>query len=372
MKIERVELHHISQQLVHPFRTSFGTQIERSCILVAVYSEGVVGWGEVVASTDPGYSYETVTTAWHILSDYLAPPCVGLEVESPQDAIRHFKKVRGHQMAKAGLENAVWDLLARAEGIPLWQKLGGVRDRVEVGVSIGIQPTLPALLDRIDQFVELGYRRIKMKIEPGWDVEPIAAVRARHPDIKLMGDANSAFTLADVAILQALDDYNLLMVEQPLYYDDIYNHSKLQAQIKTAVCLDESIHSPEHAQAAIELKACRIFNMKVGRVGGLTNAVKIHDMSVDAGLDMWCGGMLETGVGRATNVHLATMPNFTLPGDISASARYYAEDIAEPLFELNREDSTLTVPSGPGIGVNIVMDRMENARVRHRVFDGSN
>lgn len=374
MKIERIELHHISQQLVHPFRTSFGTQIERSCILVAVYSEGIVGWGEGVASTDPGYSYETVSTSWHILNDYLIPPCLGLDLTTPQDVTQRFKKVRGHQMAKASLENAIWDLLAKAEGVPLSQKLGGIRDRVEVGVSIGIQPSLQALLGRIDQFVDLGYRRIKMKIEPGWEVEPISAVRARHPDIKLMGDANSAFTLAeeDVAIFRQLDDYNLLMVEQPLYYDDIFDHAKLQAQIKTPVCLDESIHSPHHAKAAIELQACRIFNMKVARVGGLSNAVQIHDMSVEAGLAMWCGGMLETGVGRATNVHLATMPNFTLPGDISASARYYAEDIAEPIFELNQADSTLTVPTGPGIGVEVLMDRVKKVRVRHQVFDGSN
>ena len=371
MKIERIELHHISQQLVHPFRTSFGTQIERSCILVAVYSEGLIGWGEAVASTDPGYSYETVTTSWHILNDYLVPACIGLDITTPQDATHHFKKVRGHQMAKASLENAIWDLLAKAEGVPLSQKLGGVRDRVEVGVSIGIQPTLQALLDRIDSFVDLGYRRIKMKIEPGWEVEPISAVRARHPAIKLMGDANSAFTLDDVAIFQKLDEYDLLMVEQPLYYDDIYEHSKLQAQIKTAVCLDESIHAPQDARSAIELQACRIINMKVARVGGLTNAIKIHDMSLEAGLEMWCGGMLETGVGRATNVHLATMPNFTLPGDISASARYYAEDIAEPIFELNQEDSTLSVPSGPGIGVEVLMDRVEKVRVRHQVFDKS-
>lgn len=369
MKIERVELHHISQQLVHPFRTSFGTQIERACLLVAVYSEGLTGWGECVASVNPGYSYETVQTCWHILSDFLVPPMIGQPLTSPQEAIRHFNKVRGHQMAKAGLENALWDLLARAEGVPLSQKLGGVRHRVEVGVSIGIEPTIEALLERVNYFVELGYRRIKVKIEPGWELEPLAAVRAQHPDIKLMADANSAFGLEHVTMFQAMEPLNLLMIEQPLHYDDIFDHSKLQAQIKTPICLDESIHTPHDARTAIELRACRIFNMKVGRVGGLTNALAIHEMSLEAGLDMWCGGMLESGVGRATNLHLATLPNFTLPGDISASARYYQEDVAEPAFLLNPEDSTITVPTGPGIGVEVMMDRVESARVRHQLFE---
>lgn len=368
MKIERIELHHISQELVHPFRTSFGTQTERPCILVAVYSEGIVGWGECTAHYDPGYSYETVETAWHVLSEFLIPTVLGTEINTPQEVPAKFKRVRGHPMAKASLENAVWDLLAKAQGIPLSKMLGGVRDRVEVGVSIGIQPTLPGLLDRVDQFVNKGYGRIKMKIEPGWELEPIAAVRARHPGIKLMADANSAFSLDDAHLFQQMDPYNLLMIEQPLHYDDIADHAKLQAQVNTPICLDESIHSPNHARWAIEMKACRIINMKVSRVGGLTNAVEIHTMCREAGIAMWCGGMLETGVGRATNVHLASMPNFILPGDISATERYYAEDIAEPAFHLNTEDSTMTVPTGPGIGVEVLPDRLKKYQARFAEF----
>jgi O-succinylbenzoate synthase len=372
MKIEQIELHHISQPLVHPFRTSFGTQLDRPCILVAVYGQGLVGWGECVAHSDPSYSYETIDTAWHVLRDFLIPPLLGREITTPHDVTATFAWIRGHPMAKASLENAVWDLLARADEIPLGQMLGGgQRDRVEVGVSIGIQPTLGGLLDRVDQFIDKGYRRIKMKIEPGWELEPLTAVRRRHPDIKLMADANSAFSLEHAPLFQQMDDLDLLMIEQPLHYDDIADHAKLQAQVKTPLCLDESIHSPRHAQWAIEIEACRIINMKVGRVGGLSNALAIHDMCQEAGIPLWCGGMLETGVGRAANLHLATLPNFRLPGDISATERYYAEDIAEPSFRLNSEDSTITVPAGPGIGATVLMERVEKFRVRYQLFDAS-
>ncbi|MBI1882342.1 MAG: o-succinylbenzoate synthase [Chloroflexi bacterium] len=370
MKIERIELHHISQPLVAPFRTSFGTQVNRSCILAAVYSEGLVGWGECVAADDPGYSYETINTAWHILGDFLIPPNLGQEVNTPEDVTRRYSWVRGHPMAKAGLENAVWDLLAQAQGVSLSRLLGGVRDRVEVGVSIGIQPSLAEQVEKVDQFVAQGYRRIKMKIEPGWEMKPLTTVRELYPDLKLMADANSAFTLADAPLFREMDSLNLLMIEQPLHYDDIADHAKLQAQLKTPICLDESIHSPLHARWAIEIKAGRIINMKVGRVGGLTNAIAIHSMCTEAGIPLWCGGMLETGVGRAANLHLAAMPNFTLPGDISATDRYYHEDIAEPDFELNVEDSTITVPTGPGIGIKVVPDRVVKVRVRHQVFNG--
>ncbi len=368
MKIERIELHLISQPLVHPFRTSFGTQTERPSILVAVYSQGLVGWGECTAHNKPDYSYETVNTAWHVLSDFLIPSNIGQEVSNPTDITDGYRGVRGHPMAKAALESAIWDLLAKAKDVPLSKMLGGVRYRVEVGVSIGIQPTLAGLLDRINQFVDKGYRRIKMKIEPGWEIEPIAAVREQHPNIKLMADANSAFSLEHAQLFQEMDPFNLLMIEQPLHYDDIFDHAKLQAQVNTPICLDESIHSPHHARWAIEMKACRIINMKVARVGGLSNAVAIHNMCVDAGIQMWCGGMLETGIGRAANIHLASMPNFTLPGDISATERYYAEDIAEPAFHLNVEDSTMIVPTGPGIGVKVMLDRVKKARLNYKEF----
>lgn len=365
MKIERVELHHIELPLVHPFQTSFGVQTIRPCILVAVHSDGLTGWAECAAHDGPWYSYETVETAWHVLRDFLIPPALGQHVAGPASVVQRFRRVRGHPMAKTALENAVWDLLARAENQPLSKLLGGVRQRVEVGVSIGIQPTLAGLLARVDDFVGQGYRRIKIKIQPGWELEPLAAIRERHPGIRLMADANSAFTLDDAPLFKKMDRFQLLMIEQPLGYDDIADHAKLQAQIETPLCLDESIHSPDHARWALEIGACRIINMKVSRVGGLSNALAIHEMCQEAGVPLWCGGMLETGVGRAANLHLASLPNFTLPADISATDRYYAQDIAEPAFSLNREDSTITVPTGPGIGVEVQMERLEKVRLRH-------
>lgn len=367
MKIERIELHHVSQQLVQPFRTSFGTQVERSCILVSLYSNGLTGWAECPASTDPGYSYETVTTAWHIMRDYLIPALLGQEITAPQEVLPIFKHVRGHSMAKAGLEIAVWDLFAKAQGVPLQNLLGGQRNRVEVGISLGIQPTLAGQLQKVDQAIDKGYGRIKVKIEPGWELEPLAAIRERYPAIKLMADANSAFTLDHVELFQAMEPLNLLMIEQPLHYEDILEHARLQAQINTPICLDESIHTPDHARWAIAAQACRIINMKVARVGGLSSAVAIHDMCAAAGIPLWCGGMLETGVGRAINLHLASMPNFLLPGDISATERYYLEDVADPPFTLNAEDSTITVPAGPGLGVEVVPARLKKYRVRHEV-----
>ncbi len=368
MKIESVALHLIELPLVHPFRTSFGVQRKRPCILVELRSEGVTGWGECVAGAAPLYSAETVETAWHVLSQFLVPALLGQEITEPAGIAPLYKQVRGHPMAKASLENAVWDLLAKAQGVPLSALLGGTQNRVEVGVSIGIQPTLAELLERVDSFVAAGYGRIKMKIEPGWLLEPISRVRERHPHIRLMADANSAFTLEDAPLLKQLDSFDLLMIEQPLGYDDIADHARLQAQLKTPICLDESIHSPADAQAMIDLQAGRIINMKVGRVGGFTNALTIHDMAQAAGIPLWCGGMLETGIGRAANVHLASLPNFQLPGDISATDRYYHEDIAEPPFVLNPEDSTITVPDGPGIGVEVKRDRVEKARQRHMVL----
>lgn len=368
MKIDRIELHQISLPLIAPFRTSFGTEVNHPCILVAVYSEGLVGWAECVAANAPDYSYETIDTAWHVMRDFLIPPLLGLEVNTPSDVTTRFDWVRGHPMTKAGLENAVWDLLAQAQGVPLAKLLGGVRDRDAVGVSIGIQPTIEGLLERVNSYLDQGYRRIKVKIEPGWELKPLEAIRAQHPTIKLMADANSAFTLADAPLFREMDAFDLLMIEQPLHYDDIADHAKLQAQLKTPICLDESIPSPNHARWAIELKACRVINMKVGRVGGLSNALAIHNMCAEAGIPLWCGGMLETGVGRATNLHLASLPNFLLPGDISATNRYYHEDIAAPDFTLNVEDSTITVPTGPGIGVTVLPERVAKFRVRHQVF----
>ena len=363
MKIERVELHHIELPLVDPFETSFGRETTRACILVAVHAEGLRGWGECVADKGPWYSPETVETAWHLSRDFLIPALLGQTINTPGDMPRLFARVRGHPMARAGIENAVWDLHAQAQGVSLAQLVGGQADRVAVGVSVGIEPTLPALLDKVEQYVADGYRRVKLKIKPGWDIDVVRAVRERWPDLPLQVDANSAYTLADTAIFQALDEYDLLLIEQPLHHEDIVDHARLQAQIQTPICLDESIHSFEHACWALDLHAARVINIKVGRVGGITAAKQIHDLCAERGVPVWCGGMLETNIGRAANVALAALPNFALPGDISASARYYREDVAEPNFVLN-PDSTIMVPTAPGLGVEIIPARLAAARVR--------
>jgi O-succinylbenzoate synthase len=364
MKIERIELHHIDLPLVHPFETSFSREFTRPCILVAARADGLTGWGECTAHSGPWYSSETVETAWHVLRDFLIPAVLGQEIASPAGVVARFERVRGHPMARAALENAAWDLLAQAQGESLAVMLGGQRDRVPVGVSVGIEPTLDELLDRVAQHVAEGYGRIKLKIKPGWDVDVVRAVRERWPDLPLQVDANSAYTLADAPVFREMDQFDLLLIEQPLHYDDIVDHAQLQAQLRTPLCLDESIPSPEHARWALDIGACRVINIKVGRVGGLTAAKQIHDLCAERGIPVWCGGMLETNVGRAANVALATLPNFALPGDISASARYYRQDIAEPNFVLN-EDSTLSVPVGPGLGVHVLPERLAAARLRH-------
>lgn len=364
MKIERVELHHIELPLVAPFETSFGRETTRACIIVAVHADGLTGWGECVADKAPWYSPETVDTAWHIMRDFLIPALLGQTIHAPGDVPQLFGRVRGHPMARGGIENAVWDLVAQAQGVSLAQLVGGQRDRVPVGVSVGIEPTLDALLRTVAQYVAHGYRRVKLKIKPGWDVDVVRAVRERWPDLPLQVDANSAYTLGDAPILQALDGYDLLLIEQPLHHDDIVDHAQLQAQLHTPICLDESIHSFEHARWALDLHAARVINIKVGRVGGLTVAKQIHDVCAERGVPVWCGGMLETNIGRAANIALASLPNFALPGDISASARYYREDIATPNFVLN-DDSTITVPTAPGLGVEIMPDQLAAARVRY-------
>jgi O-succinylbenzoate synthase len=364
MNIDHVELHHIELPYVHPFETSFGRELTRHSILVAVHGDGLAGWGECVAGAGPWYSYETIETAWHVLRDYLAPALLGEDIRQPADVVARFRRVRGHAMARAALENAVWDLLGRAQGRSLAQMLGGVRARVPVGVSVGIEPTLDELLAQVEGYVAAGYARVKLKIKPGWDVAVVRAVRERWPGLALQVDANSAYTLADAPLLRALDDFDLLLIEQPLHHDDMVDHAALQRQLRTPICLDESIHSPEHARWALDIQACRIVNVKVGRVGGFTAARQIHDLCAERGVPVWCGGMLETNVGRAGNLALAALPNFTLPGDISASARYYARDVAAPNFVLN-PDSTITVPNQPGSGVEIDPAALARVRLRH-------
>jgi len=358
MKIDSITLHHLRMPLVAPFETSFGRETDRECVLIEVKSEGLTGYGECVATRDPGYNYETAGTAIHILKDFAAPLLLGRDV---QDAA-HFQNIvsgiRGHNLAKAGVEMALWDLFGKRENKSLRELLGGVRDRVEVGVSVGIQQSAQRLVETVGEYVSQGYARIKIKIKPGRDVEDASAVRSAFPNIRLQVDANSAYSLDDVQILQPLDELNLLLIEQPLFEDDIWDHHKLQEQFITPICLDESIVSPRHARYAIEMNACRVINIKAGRLGGLSQAVMTHDLCRDVSMPVWCGGMLETGIGRASNVALASLPNFVLPGDISASDRYYARDITNERFALNA-DSTIDVPRGAGLGMTIDEDALK-------------
>ena len=367
MRIDRIEIRHTKMALVSPFETSMGVETHEEHIIVRIDGEGVTGWGECAVSATPHYSSETVETAWHILREFLIPAALGRSVSKVEEILAAWAKFRGHRMAKAGLEAAFWDALAKSRGLSLARMLGGVLDRVAVGVSVGLQATPSALVKKVETYLNEGYRRIKIKIAPGRDIELVKAVRDAYPKIALQVDANSAYSLSDAGVFRAMDEAGLLLIEQPLGYEDIYEHSKLQSQLETAICLDESIHSLADARAAIEWKSCRVINIKPGRVGGFTESAAIHDHCASKNIPVWHGGMLESGIGRAGNVALASLPNFTLPGDISASRRYYREDIVEPEFVLN-PDSTLTVPAGPGIGVEVLPDRLERVTVRREDF----
>jgi O-succinylbenzoate synthase len=352
MKIDSVTLHHLSMPLVSPFETSFGREIDRECVLVEINSEGLVGFGESVATRDPGYNYETTGTVIHILKDFIIPLILGRDIKDASDFQARVSGVRGHNLAKAGIEMALWDLLGKRTGKSLSELLGGVRTKVEVGVSIGIQESAQGLVRSVADYVKQGYARVKIKIKPGRDIEDTSAVRREFPNLRLQVDANSAYSLDDVYALKPLDQLKLLLIEQPLFEDDIWDHHILQEQFETPICLDESIVSPRHARYAIEMNACRVINIKAGRLGGLSQGVMVHDLCRKVSMPVWCGGMLETGIGRASNLALATLPNFVLPGDISASDRYYARDITNEIFVLN-SDSTIDVPRGPGLGVTI-------------------
>lgn len=369
MRIEEIEIRHVELPLVHPFETSFGREEVRQTIVVAVRSQGLTGWGEAATSAGPWYEYETVETCWHVIGDFLGPLVKGQKVTTPEDAACLMAPVRGHPLAKMGLEAAVWDLLGQAQGRSVAQMLGGSQERVAAGVSIGVQDAVPALLDRIAAFLAQGYGRIKIKIRPGWDVEVVRQVRRHFADVPLMVDANSAYTLADTDRLAALDDFDLTMIEQPLAHDDLVDHAELQRRLRTPICLDESVPSLAAARAALALGSGRIVNIKPGRVGGLTVARAIHDLCQGRGVPVWCGGMLETGIGRAHNVALASLPGFVLPGDISASARYFRQDLVEPPFVLN-DDGTMSVPEGPGMGVAVQLDRLYAATRRWTMVDG--
>ena len=366
MKIERVELREVPLRLREYFEISSGGMQDRRVLLLHVQGEGAEGWSECVAGEDPTYSYETTDTAWHILTDFVLPNVVGRDFDDPQQILESVWWVRGHQMAKASVEMACWDMAARIDGVSLSKKLGGTRDRVPVGVSIGLQPDDRTLHEKVAGYMREGYARIKIKIKPGRDVEMLAGLREAFPDVPLMADANSAYTLDDAPRLRELDPLNLMMIEQPLGYNDFLEHARLQEQLETPVCLDESIKSENDLALALELGSGRIVNIKPGRVGGHTTSRRIHDTMRARGLDVWCGGMLESGVGRAHNVALASLAGFTLPGDISASRRYWEQDIVVPEFEV--EDGHMAVPTGPGIGVELDMDRIEALTVRKAAF----
>ncbi len=363
MKLEQIHLYQVSMPLLTPFETSFGRIDRRECLLLEVYSDGLVGYGECPADRDPGYCYETTGTAWHILTEFILPDLLGVDVDGPEDLQQRMAAVRGHQMAKAGLEMALWDLLGKAQGRPLRALLGGVRERVEVGVSVGLQASPEQLVQVVAAYLAQGYRRVKIKIKPGRDVADTRAVRQAFPELRLQVDANSAYSLASAEALLPLDEMNLLLIEQPLAEDDLWDHSRLQAKFATPLCLDESITTPRHARQALEMGACKVINIKPGRVGGLSRGLAIHDLCRKQNVPVWCGGMLETGVGRAANLALASLPGFTLPGDISATDRYYNEDITRERFNLNL-DSTITVPNGVGLGVTVDKKALDKYTLR--------
>ena len=367
MRIERAVVREISMPMVMRFETSFGTTTERRILLLEVKADGVSGWGECTADERPYYSPETIETARIVLREFLWPEIRGKEFGCAGDVSGMLSHTRGHNMAKAVLESAIWDAEAKQKNVPLWKLLGGVRQEISCGVSIGIQPTAEELIANVEKELAAGYQRIKIKIKPGQDVNRVEALRKRWPQIRLMADANSAYSLEDTALLEQLDAFGLMMIEQPLGWDDIYSHVKLQKQIETPICLDECIHEYEHAVAAIETGACRIINMKMGRVGGHTVMKRIHDLCQRSGIPMWCGGMLETGIGRAQNIALSTLENFTLPGDVSASKRYWAQDIVEPEIEVTTK-GTIKVPSGPGIGFEPKLERIEKLTLRSEVL----
>lgn len=367
MKIEAVTMREIHMPLVHFFETSFGRTTERRILLLTVHTDGPEGWGECVAGEDPFYSEESIDTAWYALEKYLVPMALGKTLERAADLPGLLTRVRGHRMAKGALENALWDSEAQARKMPLWRLLGGSLPEIACGVSIGIQNTVEQLLEKIETELAAGYRRIKVKCKPGWDVEVFEKIRQRWPQILLSCDANSAYTLDQIEHLKQFDRFNLLMIEQPLWSDDFYYHARLQKAIKTRICLDEGIRNRRDAQAAIELGACGIINVKVGRVGGFSEAVAVHNAAQAAGIPVWCGGMLEAGIGRSHNIALSTLPNFTLPGDVSASRRYWKEDVIEPAVEVS-STGLIKAPQAAGRGFEIKTGLIEKLATRTKVL----
>jgi O-succinylbenzoate synthase len=365
MTIETIVLREIRMRLRAPFETSFGVTQDRRILLVEAVVDGVSGWGEVTTVESPSYNSETTETAWHIISDFIVPRLIGKDLNKAADAATLLSAIRGHQMAKAGVENALWDAESQLKDMPLSKLLGGTLDEIACGVSLGIRENPQSLVRKVEEELRSGYQRIKLKIKPGKDLDFVAAVRKEFPHIQLSVDANSAYDLKDTLHLKELDRFDLLMMEQPLQWDDIHSHAKLQSQIRTAICLDECIHNAGHALAAIEQRACRIINIKLGRVGGHTSARQIHDVCQQYSFPVWCGGMLESGIGRAHNIAMSTLPNFTLPGDVSASQRYWNEDIVEPEVEVTSR-GTILVPKSPGLGFAVKRKLVDQLTVRTR------
>ena len=363
MRIDAIFLRELRLPLVQPFQTSFGTTTERRILLVELRGEGLSGWGECVAGEHPYFSDETIDTAWYVIQQELGPALAAADPEHGGKCSGIFRQVRGHRMAKGALENAVWDLEAQIKGVPLAKLLGGSRETIACGVSIGIQPTMEKQLAEVAKEVGAGYQRIKLKCKPGWDVKMLEAVRTRWPEIELSVDANSAYRMKDFDHLGSFDDFSLLMIEQPLWYDDFYFHSMLQKRLTTPICLDESIRNRRDALAAIDMESCRIINIKVGRVGGFSEAIAVHNAAQERGVPVWCGGMLETGIGRSHNIALSSLDNFSLPGDVSASKRYWKEDIIEPEVTVSPAGE-ITVPDSPGRGFEVRTDLIEKLTVR--------
>jgi o-succinylbenzoate synthase len=367
MKIEAITLREIQMPLVHFFETSFSRTYSRRILLITVHSEGIDGWSESVVGEDPFYSSEWIDGAWPTLTSYLIPTLLGKRIGSARECPALLAKVRAHRMAKAGLENALWDAEAIQKKLPLWKLLGGSRQEIPCGVSIGIQDSVEQLLEKIQVELSAGYRRIKVKVKPGWDINVLERIRSRWSDITLSCDANSAYTLDQVEHLRKFDQFNLLMIEQPLWNDDIYYHARLQKELRTSICLDESIVNARSAAFAVETGACRIINIKVGRVGGFSEAISVHDVCQASKVPVWCGGMLETGIGRAHNIALSTLPNFSLPGDVSASRRYWKEDIIDPEVEVSPQ-GMIAIRDVPGTGYQVKTDLIEKLTVRKETF----
>ena len=368
MKIDRIELREIRLPLVAPFETSFGVTTERRIILVQVFSEGLRGWGECTCGEGPFYNHESTDPAWIVLREFVAPQTIGREIAAPEQAEGLTARIRGHKMARAAIETAIWDLEARRRGIPLWQLIGGTQEEIPCGVSIGLQESDAALLKKIETEVSAGYQRIKLKIKPGRDYDMLKAVRREFPEIKLTVDANSAYTLDDLELLRRLDEFNLMLIEQPLAHDDIIDHAGLQSRIGTPLCLDESILSVDDARKAFQIGACKIINIKLGRVGGHAEARRIESYCRDRAVPVWCGGMLEAGIGRAHNIAMATQAGFVLPGDVSASKRYWTEDIIIPPVEVTPR-GTIRRPDAPGIGYAVNEERINHLTLRSEVIE---